>query len=292
VPADGVGRVLRLGTRGSALALAQARWVAARLPGEVAVVEIATAGDLRRTQPAGAGDPGDKSRWTGALERALTEEEIDLAVHSAKDVPGELADGTEIVAVPPRADPRDVLVGARSLDRLPAGARVGTSALRRRAQLLAVRPDLDVVALQGNVDTRLRKLADGEVDALVLAAAGIERLGRGDVVAAPLEGPVFVPAPGQGCLAVQARSGDRFDAVDDGAAHAALLAERAVVARLDASCHTPVGVHAGPDGLVGFVGLPDGSEWLIDAAPDPAALAERLLAAGAADVLARAEAMA
>ncbi len=287
--------MLRLGTRGSALALAQARWVAERLPGEVAIVEIATAGDLGRTQPdspAGTGDAGDKSRWTGALERALVDGEIDLAVHSAKDVPGELADGTAIVAVPPRADPRDVLVGAASLDDLANGARVGTSALRRRAQLLALRPDLDVVELHGNVDTRLGKLADGQVDALVLAAAGLERLGRRDVVAAPLDSPVFVPAAGQGCLAVQARAGERFEAVDDTASHAALLAERAAVALFGASCHTPVGIHQGADGLVAFVGLPDGSEWLIDRAAYPEQLAERMLAAGAADLLARAAAMA
>jgi len=150
---------VRLGTRGSALALAQARWVAERLPGDVELVEITTAGDLDREQ-------GDKSRWTGALERALVRGEIDLAVHSAKDVPGQLADGTAIVAVPARADPRDMLVGATTLAALPQGARVGTSSLRRRAQLLAVRPDLDVVELRGNVDTRLRKLAAGAVDAL------------------------------------------------------------------------------------------------------------------------------
>jgi hydroxymethylbilane synthase len=283
---------VRLGTRGSALALAQARWVAARLPGEVELVVITTAGDLDRsdgTEPAGT---GDKSRWTGALEQALVEGGIDLAVHSAKDVPGELADGTEIVAVPVRADPRDVLVGAPSLDALVDGARVGTSSVRRRAQLLAVRPGLDVVELHGNVDTRLRKLAAGAVDALVLAAAGLDRLGRDDVIATPLEGAVFVPAPGQGCLALQARAGDRFDAIDDHAAHVALRAERAVVARFAASCNTPVGVHRRPDELVGFVGLPDGSEWLIDAAPDAERLAARMLSAGAADLLARAEVMA
>jgi hydroxymethylbilane synthase len=293
---------LRLGTRGSALALAQARWVAERL-GDTEIVEITTAGDLRR-------DVGDKSRWTGALERALLDGEIDLAVHSAKDVPGELATGTEIGAVPPREDPRDVLVGAP----LGAGARVGTSSLRRRAQLLAVRPDLDVVELRGNVDTRLRKLADGAVDALVLAAAGLARLGRHDVAATPLEGPVSVPAPGQGFLAVQSRAdastgapsrneievGRRLVGVDDPAARALLAIERDLVARLDASCHTPVGAHARatPDGfsLRAFVGLPDGSEWLIDelaGGGDLAArLAERLLAAGAADLLRRAEAMA
>ncbi len=271
---------LRLGTRGSALALAQARWVAERL-GDVEIVEITTAGDLDRAA-------GDKSRWTGALERALLAGEIDVAVHSAKDVPGELAAGTEIAAVPPREDARDVLVGAP----LGAGVRVGTSSLRRRAQLLALWPELDVVELRGNVDTRLRKLADGEVDALVLAAAGLARLGRGDVAASPLEGDVFVPAPGQGCLALQARAGDRFEPVADADAHAALAAERAVVARLDASCHTPVGVHRRPGGVAAFVGLPDGSEWLVDEAADAQVLADRLLAAGAADLLRRAEAMA
>jgi hydroxymethylbilane synthase len=294
---------LRLGTRGSALALAQARWVAERLDAEVELVRITTAGDLRRADPASpgpgrlrpgtrAGDPGDKSRWTGALEQALLHGEIDLAVHSAKDVPAELAEGTQIAAVPPRADPRDVLVGAPSLDALAPGARIGTSALRRRAQLLAVRPDVDVVELRGNVDTRLAKLAAGEVDALVLAAAGLARLGRGDVETAPLDGPVFVPAPGQGCLLVQARTGDGFAEVDDPGARAALGAERAVVTRLGASCHTPVGVHRGPGGVRAFVGLPDGSEWLIDEAPDPEGLAARMLAAGAGEILARAEATA
>jgi hydroxymethylbilane synthase len=268
---------LRVGTRGSALALAQARWVAARLPGETELVEIATAGDA---QP-GA---GDKSRWTAALEWALLHDAIDIAVHSAKDVPGELAEGTAIVAVPPRADAHDVVVGD-----LRPGARVGTSSLRRRAQLLASRPDLEVVELRGNVDTRLRKLADGEVDALVLAAAGLARLGRSDVAAVPLEGDMFVPAAGQGFLAVQALAGSSLAAVDDADAHAALDAERAVVARLGASCHTPVGVNFDGSLIRGFVGLPDGSEWLVDEAADADSLAERMLAAGAADLLARAE---
>ena len=276
---------LRLGTRGSALALAQARWVAARLPEQVEIVEVTTAGDLQRAA-------GDKSRWTGALEQALLAGEIDAAVHSAKDVPAELAEGTAIVAVPAREDPRDVLVGAASLGALPAGARIGTSALRRRAQLLAARSDIEVVELRGNVDTRLRKLAAGEVDALVLAAAGLARLGRDDVPVAQLEGDVFVPAPGQGCLLVQGRAEMRLDGVDDPDAHAELTAERAVAARLGASCHTAIGVHAGPSGLRAFAGLPDGSEWLVDEAPEPEELAERMLAAGAADLLARAEAMA
>jgi hydroxymethylbilane synthase len=302
---------LRLGTRGSALALVQARWVAERLLGDVELIEVTTAGDLQRDRLVSpspgalrrgveAGDPGDKSRWTGALERALVAGEIDLAVHSAKDVPGELAEGTAIVAVPPRADPRDALVGAASPAALPPGARVGTSALRRRAQLLAARADLDVVELRGNVDTRLRKLAAGDVQALVLAAAGLARLGRDDVAAAPLDGDVFVPAPGQGCLLVQARTGDAAvteaiaggGGVDDEASRAALAAERDVAARLGASCHTAVGVHCGPSGLRAFAGLPDGTEWLIDEAPDADALTARMLSAGAAALLARAEATA
>jgi hydroxymethylbilane synthase len=268
---------LRIGTRGSALALAQARWVAERL-GEVSIVEITTAGDIDRAR-------GDKSRWTGALESALLAGEIDVAVHSAKDVPAELAPGTEIVAVPPREDPRDVVVGE-----LVSGARVGTSSLRRRAQLLAFRPDLEVVELRGNVDTRLRKLEAGEVDALVLAAAGLVRLGRSDVVSAPLEGDMFVPAPGQGCLLVQGRVGTNFgiERVDDPSARASLFDERAVVARLDASCHTPIGVHSRGGVLKAFVGLPDGSEWLVDEADSADALAERMLSAGAADLLERA----
>jgi hydroxymethylbilane synthase len=274
--------VIRLGTRGSALALVQARWVADRLDDEVEVVEITTAGDVKR-------DVGDKSRWTGALERALLAGEIDVAVHSAKDVPGELAAGTWIAAVPAREDPRDVLVGAPSLEALPAGARVGTSALRRRAQVLAARPDLEVVELRGNVDTRLRKLAAGEADALVLAAAGLARLGRGDVVGSALP---FVPAPGQGALLVQARDELRLPELDDAVAREALEAERAVAAALGASCHTALGVHAAGGVVRAWAGLPDGSEWIADEAESAEAVAARVLAVGAADLLARSEAMA
>ncbi len=291
-------RVLRVGTRGSALALAQAATVAERLGDGVQLVTVRTAGDVRR-------DAGDKGRWVGALEAALLSGEIDLAVHSAKDVPGELAQGCELVAAPARASALDVLVGAASLDSLFAGARVGTSALRRRSQLLATRPNLEVVELRGNVDTRLAKLASGEVDALVLARAGLDRLGldHGQPLC-ELDGPLFVPAPGQGILALEARAGDaRVQAavqpINDTAAFAALQAERAAVAALDASCDTPVGAHAQPLGdgnfaLRGFAGLPDGSEWVIDevVAAGGTELAERMLAAGAGDLLARAAAMA
>jgi len=288
---------LRVGTRGSALALAQARAVVHALPEPAELVTITTAGDVDRAH-------GDKSRWVGALETALLAGEIDLAVHSAKDVPGELADGTALVAAPRRADPMDVLIGERTLDAVREGARVGTSALRRRAQLLAVRPDLEVCELRGNVDTRLRKHAAGEVDVLVLAAAGLDRLDRRGDAGGTLAGHVFVPAPGQGVIAVQAREGSPAADVAVAASHertmACLLAERAVVHRFSASCHTPVGIHADHVRVRGFVGLPDGSEWLVDevavSGHDPVAAAEelarRMLAAGAADLLRDAEAMA
>jgi hydroxymethylbilane synthase len=285
---------LRLGTRGSTLALAQARAVQRLLPGPTELITIATAGDAGLAV-------GDKSRWVGALEAALEAGDIDLAVHSAKDVPSELAAGTAIVAAPRRADPLDVLVGEKLLGDVREGARVGTSALRRRAQLLAVRPDLQVVELRGNVDTRLRKLAAGEVEVMVLAAAGLDRLDRRREAGGTLCGEVFVPAPGQGVIALQAREGtpaaDIAASVSHGRTMACLRAERAAVRELAASCHTPVGIHADGVTIRGFAGLPDGSEWLVDevamdgddAAPE---LARRMLAAGAADLLRAAEAMA
>ena len=294
---------LRIGTRGSALALAQARAVARQLPDPVELVTITTAGDVDRAR-------GDKSRWVGALETALTAGDIDLAVHSAKDVPADLAPGTAIAAAPRRADPFDVLVGERLLDDVREGARVGTSALRRRAQLLAVRPDLEVVELRGNVDTRLRKLAAGEVDVLVLAAAGLDRLDRRREAGGTLFGDVFVPAPGQGVIAVQAREGssaaDAAAASSHGRTMACLRAERAAVRELAASCHTPVGVHANGVTIRGFAGLPDGSEWIVDeialetvAGPDEAGfeaagreLARRMKAAGASELLRAAEGLA
>jgi hydroxymethylbilane synthase len=219
-------------------------------------------------------------------------------VHSAKDVPGDLADGLVIASVPERADPHDVLVGAAALDDLASGARIGTSSLRRAAQLRAAREDLEVVAMRGNVDTRLRKLAEGEWDAIVLALAGLERLGRAGVAGQVLED--FVPAPGQGALAVEARGEDdatreALAAIDHAPSHAQLRAERAFTRALGASCHTPVGALARGGTLEAFAGLPDGSQWMRDRAEgaDPEALgrevAERMLAAGAGDLLRRAE---
>ena len=284
--------MIRLGTRGSALALAQARWVAERLP-SARLVPIATAGDR--------GSRGDKSRFVKEIEEALLAGEVDLAVHSAKDVPGELPEGLSIVGVPAREDPLDALCGAGSLASLRDGAVVGTSSVRRRAQLLALRPDLSVRELRGNVDTRLRRLAEGGFDAIVLARAGLLRLGRCDQ-GAPLAG--LVPAPGQGCLVLEARSDDEAAreaaaALTDGDALAALTAERAVVTALDATCNTPIGVWARgtPLHLTAFVGLPDGSQWIRDdIAGDSAGpadlgreVARRLEAAGARELLAEAE---
>ncbi|MEJ7785418.1 MAG: hydroxymethylbilane synthase [Solirubrobacteraceae bacterium] len=275
---------MRIGTRGSALALAQAGPVAEQLGGELVV--ITTSGDRDRAA-------GDKGRWVGELERALLEGEIDVAIHSAKDVPAELAEGTELLPSPARADPRDALCGADSLAALPAGARVGTASVRREAQLRALRPDLEIVELRGNVDTRLRRLAEGGFDAIVLAQAGLDRLDRGDE-GVPLD--ELVPAAGQGILALQARTGEH---VLQGDAHAtdALACERALVQALDADCDTPVGAFAIPSGdglfLRTFLGRPDGSAWLRDelTGGDPEALgaevAERLLVSGAAEILGR-----
>jgi hydroxymethylbilane synthase len=291
---------LRLGTRGSALALAQAKIVAKAL-GDAEVVTIKT--------PDGA--VGDKARFVKEIERALLEGEVDLGVHSAKDLPTDLPEGLEIAGVPPREDPRDAYVGdVSSLGEVPEGSRIGTSSLRRRAQILALRPDLNVVELRGNVDTRLRKLEAGDYDGLVLAAAGLHRLSRAEEMAFPIEPDELVPAAGQGAIAIEARhSQDRpaaaAESITDRGALATLVAERAVVAALDASCNTPLGVTASLESggrmrMRAFCGLPDGSEWLrdelIDDDADPEgvgrALAERMKAAGAADILARAEEMA
>jgi hydroxymethylbilane synthase len=230
---------------------------------------------------------GDKARWVDAIEAALTDGRIDLAVHSAKDVPAELAPGMRIAGALVREDARDALVGAASLDDLPDGARVGTSSLRRRAELLAVRDDLDVVELRGNVDTRLRKLAAGEVDALVLAAAGLRRLGRAAEIGALLDPAVFVPAPGQGVIAVE--GAEIPDALVDAATDAALAAERHVVHALGATCHTPVGVHRDGTTIRAFVGRPDGSAWVRDEVGGdgaPELLVERLRSVGAMELLA------
>ncbi len=285
--------MIRVGTRASALALAQAEWVAARLGVDAELVRITTAGD--RGVPA-----EDKSRWVAELERALLDGRIDVAVHSAKDVPASLPDGLELVAIPPRADPRDALCGAPSLVALAAGSRVGTSSVRRAAQIRAAREGLHVTAIAGNVDTRLRKLEERQFDALVLAFAGLQRLGRTDAAGGMLT--EFVPAAGQGALALEARGGvlsaSTLAPVTDTAATAAVGAERELVSALGASCQTPVGAHAHAYGdgtleLRAWVGLPDGSAWIADRVRGrPGGLgqevAERMLAAGAGELLRRA----
>jgi hydroxymethylbilane synthase len=263
---------------------------------EVKLVELKTSGD-RGVRG------GDKSRWVKELEEALLDGRADLAVHSAKDVPGELPAGLSIVGVPERADARDAVCGAAGIAGIAEGAVVGTSSLRRSSQLLAVRPDLVIEDMRGNVDTRLRKLHERQYDAIVLARAGLDRLGvdEGESV----DATTLTPAPGQGCLALEARSDDPgaadfAHAITDRRALVELTAERAVVTALDATCHTPVGAHARLDGKLltvdGYAGLPDGSAWIRDRvegyADDPSALgrelAERMLAAGAGPLLAQA----
>ena len=287
---------MRIGTRGSALALVQAGTVAEALGAEL--VPITTTGDRDRRAL-------DKERWVRELDAALLAGEIDLAVHSAKDVPAVLARGIEIVAVPRRASAADALCGAPSLDALAPGARVGTSSLRRSAQLLALREDLEILDLRGNVDTRLARLDAGDYDAIVLALAGLERLGRADAASGELG--AMIPCAGQGALAITARAGDAAAigacaVIDDVETHTCLRAERALVLGLDADCHSAMGAHAtlvaasGALTLRAFAGRADGSAWLRDELTvvpvgDPAALgaavAERLRSAGADDVLER-----
>jgi hydroxymethylbilane synthase len=283
---------LRIATRGSLLARTQAGTVAEMLGG-ADLVEVANESNA-----------ADKARFVRTVETALLRGAAEVGVHSAKDLPGEEVEGLEIAAVPVREDPADVWIGAgATLDDVPEGARVGTASLRRRAQLLAARPDLRVEELHGNVDTRLRKLREGELDAIVLAAAGLR---REDEVGFALPAATMVPAAGQGALAIQVRAGDEetaaaVRAIGDGDALREFSAERAVVALLEASCATPLGVHARVSGerlaIDAFVGLPSGEEWLRDSfegdAAEPVAagraLAERLLSAGAREILDRAE---
>ena len=264
----------------------------ADLLGGAELVEITTSGDRVRAA-------GDKSRFVKEIEEALLAGEVDVAVHSAKDVPGELPAGLALVASPARADARDRVVGAGSISALPAGARVGTASVRRASQLRAMRDDLKVVELRGNVDTRLRKLQAGEYDAVILAAAGLERLGIDEGTAVDVT--AMTPAPGQGCLALEIRADDDatraiVERVNDVATWACLTAERECVVALDATCDTPIGVHAECVGgdparlrIRAYAGAADGSVWLRDELEGGSdagrRLAERMLSAGAAEVL-------
>ena len=240
---------LRLGTRGSALSLAQAAEAEAALAAiglEAERVVIRTQGDRDQRSP--LSEIGGRGVFARALEEALVAGEIDVAVHSAKDVPTTLLEGTELAAVPRRGDVRDALVSrdGAGLASLPPGARVGTGSRRRAAQLLAARPDLGIVPIRGNVDTRLRKLAEGEVDALVLAAAGLARLGRIGEAAELLPIDLMMPSPGQGAILLQARAGEAevLRASSDAASELAVRAERAMLRELGAGCALPVGALA------------------------------------------------
>jgi len=283
------GRIV-IGTRGSALARWQAEHIAERLraahPGlEVTFSIIVTEGDRFQSGP--LIEVGGKGVWVKDIERALLEGTADLAVHSLKDVPAELAAGLALVAIPPRADARDALVSRSGADlrALPAGARVGTSSLRRVCQLKAARPDLAVEILRGNVDTRLRKVAEGVVDAAVLACAGLDRLGYADRIAERIDPAVMLPAIGQGALALEARASDErvralVHPLSDRAGEITVLAERALLAGLGGSCRTPLGGQATLEGerltVRGLVGRPDGSEILREVVEGPAAEAEAL----------------
>jgi hydroxymethylbilane synthase len=299
---------LRLGTRGSALALAQSTGVADALRAatgrDVELVEITTAGDRSAAPVASLG----VGVFVSALRESLLSKEIDLAVHSYKDLPTRPGDGLHIAAVPQRADPRDALVArdGLTLTELPAGARLGTGAVRRIAQLNALGRDLECVPIRGNVDTRLRKVADGELDGVVLARAGLARLGRAAEATEILDPLLMLPAPAQGALAVECRDDDGelrelLAALDDPGTRAAVTAERALLAELEAGCSAPVAALAevadGDDGLEiylrGAVFSPDGrfgvrlsrTGTLADAERIGRLLAADLLAEGADSVL-------
>jgi len=289
---------LRLGTRRSPLALAQATWVADRLRehgAEVELVGITTAGDRHA---AVTGPAGLKGMFVAEIVRALRDGEIDLAVHSAKDLPAEDEPGLVLAAVPERASPLDVLVTRNG--ELAPGAVVGTSSLRRQAQILRHRPDVSLKALRGNVDTRLRKLEAGEVDAVVLAAAGLVRLGVVPQHAAPMSTAEMLPAPGQGTLGVQAREDDEatlaaLAPLEHAPSRRALAAERAIMRRLGGGCALPLGAYAevtdGSVRLTAAVFTPDGAREARASAEgaDPeevaAAVEADLRAAGAEEIL-------
>ena len=290
---------VRVGTRASALALTQTRMVAAQLAaeGDVAVelVRITTEGDRLTGSLVNLGGTGV---FVTALRDALLDGRCDVAVHSLKDLPTGAADGLTIAAVPERADPRDALCArdGLTLATLPPGSRVGTGSPRRAAQLLLARPDLVVVEIRGNVDTRLHRVAPGDLDAVVLAAAGLARLDRLDAATELLDPDLMAPAPGQGALAVEARTADVADAgsplaralaaLDHAPSRLAVTAERALLARLEAGCAAPVGTHARLEAhrltLDAVVCRPDGTAQLRRALAIPLlpGTADRLEAAG------------
>ena len=294
--------MLKIGSRGSQLGLWQARWVRQRLEvlGHACRVEIIkTTGDKITDVPLAR--VGAKGLFTKEIEEALQDGRIDLAVHSLKDLPTELPHGLFLAAIPEREDARDALVGCR-LEELPQGAKVGTSSLRRLAQLRALRPDLNIEPVRGNLDTRLRKLAEGQYDALVLAAAGLKRLGWADRIAECLPVETMCPAVGQGALAIETRQdGGAAEQACRGLDHtetrAAVVAERAVLAALGGGCQVPIGAHARIRDLqlrlLAVVFSPDGSRMVRrHSSGSPAEahqlgdeLGKELLAAGAREIL-------
>jgi hydroxymethylbilane synthase len=245
---------LRIGSRGSQLALWQAEHVAGLLRGQKHSVEIEiikTTGD--RLQDRTFVEVGSKGMFTKEIEEALADRRVDLAVHSLKDLPTELPQPFALAATPPRADPRDVFVSLHhaSVAALPAGARVGTSSERRRAQLKALRPDIQAIEFRGNVDTRLRKLGEGQVEGILLAGAGLDRLGKTDWIRERLDPRDFCPSAGQGSLAIETRGDDAATIaavafLDDGDTRFAVTAERAALAALGGGCQVPIGVHCRP----------------------------------------------
>jgi hydroxymethylbilane synthase len=307
---------LVIGTRGSRLAIWQAEWIQARLheiaPAlTVTLQRIKTSGDKILDVP--LAKIGGKGLFVKEIEEALLQGEIDLAVHSMKDVPTVLPEALEILCVPAREDARDALISRKSregqvgqgwtLSQLPTGARIGTSSLRRQSQLLHHRPDLKIEMLRGNVETRLRKLQQGDYDAIVLAAAGLRRMGWDGEVTEYLSLDISLPAIGQGALAIEGRRDDEFvrallSELDDPTTHTTVTAERALLDRLQGGCQVPIAGHATIDrdrlSLAGLVASPDGATLIRDAVAGSASdarilgirLAEQLLAAGA-DVILR-----
>ena len=295
---------IRIGTRTSELALRQARLVQSALEARGIASELVTyktVGDKRLDEPLSA--IGAKGLFTKELETGLLKKKIDVAVHSLKDLPTESPDGLVVAAVLPREDPRDVLVVnnrtmAQSLEEIPSGSRVGTSSLRRRAQLLAARPDLEVAELRGNVPTRIKKVDEGRVHAAILAAAGLHRLGVHQHITCYLDAPAWLPAAGQGAIAVQTRAGDAamlelVTAMNDAPTMRAVTAERAFLAALEGGCQVPIGALVVGDVLHGMIADIAGTRVVrgslaVDAA-DPALsgirLANQLRGEGASEIL-------
>ncbi len=294
---------LRIGSRGSQLALWQANHISALLRErghEVEIEIIKTTGD--KITDVALAKVGTKGMFTKEIEEALAEGRVDLAVHSLKDLPTELPPGFELVAVTTRVNPRDVFLSVKydSIQALPQGARVGTSSLRRQAQLKASRPDLVIHPLRGNVDTRVRKLEGGEYDAIILAAAGLTRLGKTQWVREVLAESFMCPAAGQGALGIEIREGDvamreHLTFLNDATARAATTCERALLNKLGGGCQVPIGAFAEMSGgelrLTAIVARPDGSEVLREqqSGSDPVALGEQvgdaLLRRGATQIL-------